>query len=83
MPYPTPDDPDYCQGSREPVEHWNPLKQWHRCPHCHRPIAAMANGAFYPHVLNRRRARRQDQIQEGLMAHGYDKKINRREAPDS
>ncbi len=77
MPFPKPDDPDYCQGSRERVEHWDPLKQWHRCPHCHRPISARADGTFYPHVSNRRRARRRDLVQEGLMEYGLDSKPDR------
>lgn len=75
MPYPKPDDPDYCPGSGQEPPNYNPELQWQRCGKCGRPITAMPNGRLYPHVNNRKRARKRDSIQEGLMAHG----LNRRE----
>jgi hypothetical protein len=75
MPYPSPDDPDYCDGSRTPVPNHDPDKLWFRCPKCGRLICAMGKtGLFFPHVKNKKRARRGDAIQEGLTAHGLNLK---------
>lgn len=71
MPYPSPDDPDYCPGSRQLIANYDPLKHWHRCASCGRLIVAMGKtGRFFPHVKNKKRARRRDDVQEGLTAHG-------------
>lgn len=76
MPYPTPADPDYCVGSRTPIPNYDADKLWHRCPSCGRLISAMGKtGQFFPHVNNKKRARKGDSIQEGLTAYG----LNNRE----
>lgn len=76
MPYPKPDDPDYCPCSKQPVDGtYNPDLAWHRCPVCHRLIAAMRNGRFFPHVSNVARARRRDAVQEGLTAYGLNSRL--------
>lgn len=75
MPYPTPDDADYCEGSRQHVPTWDATKQWFRCPWCSRLISAMGNThTFFPHVRNKKRARRGDAVQEDLTAHGLNTK---------
>lgn len=79
MPFPKPDDPDYCAMSRQPVPDLDTTKRWHRCPACHRLIADMPNGTFYPHVIDKRRARRRDAVQEGLVAYGLNDKPERGE----
>lgn len=81
MPYPKPDDPDYCPGSETAVPDYEDNKhlEWHRCPSCGRLIAAKPRGIFFPHVNNRKRARRGDAIQEGLTAYGHNRKQPRTE----
>lgn len=75
MPYPKPDDPDFCPGSGTVVDDKDyPDLEWYRCPKCGRLIAANAAGKFYPHVNNKKRARRGDSIQEGLTEYGHNRK---------
>lgn len=71
MPYPKPDDPDYCPASRTEIKNYKPDAIWHRCPSCGRLISSMGKlRQFFPHVKNKKRARKGDSIQEGLTAHG-------------
>jgi predicted RNA-binding Zn-ribbon protein involved in translation (DUF1610 family) len=75
MPYPKPDDPDYCKGSRTEIRDYDENKIWFRCPKCGRLIAPMGKTRrFFDHVSNKKRARRGDAVQEGLTAHGLNRK---------
>lgn len=75
MSYPKPDDPDYCPSSREPIKDHDPKVLWFRCPTCGRLICGMGKtGRFFPHVKNKKRARRGDHIQESLAAAGLNTK---------
>lgn len=74
MPYPSPDDPDYCAGSRQPAPNYDRTVHWHRCAVCNRPIRTMGKtDLFYPHVSNIARARKRDAVQEGLIRFGMNK----------
>lgn len=71
MPYPAPDDPDYCAGSRTEIKGFDPDKIWHRCPSCGRLIGSMGKQRrFFPHVNTKKRARKGDATREGLTQYG-------------
>lgn len=75
MPYPSTTDPDYCAGSRQLIWGFDPKMQWFRCPKCSRLISAMGKTQrFFPHLANKKRARRRDAVQESLAAHGLNRK---------
>lgn len=77
MPYPKRNDPDFCAGSDKtvPEDKFDPNAIWHRCPDCKRPIAVGPKSRkFFAHVRNIKRARRGDDVQETLIAHGCNTK---------
>lgn len=70
MPYPKPDDADYCPGSLTVPPDLDKTLHWHRCANCGRPIRWMKNGKLFPHVNNVKRARKRDAVQESLIFYG-------------